>query len=92
MIPPSALTISLLPLSSCNITHILFNCPYIFSQRKSFLSLIDSLNIPANPQSIISRYSQSVILSTLDLFNQAGFIIKNKFKKKFFLLSSLLYI
>ncbi|XP_025418121.1 uncharacterized protein LOC112688914 [Sipha flava] len=61
--------------ATCNITHILFNCPYISSQRESFLSQINSLNIPANPQSILSYNSQSITLSVLNLFNQAGFII-----------------
>jgi len=44
-----------------NILHIHFNCPFIFSQRLRFLSLINLLNILLYPQSIFSSNSHIII-------------------------------
>ena len=61
--------------SICDISHILFDCPYLSSKRADLIRIFDSFNIPFNIQLILSTHNPNLILSILSFLNHSGFRI-----------------
>jgi len=59
----------------CDIPHLLFSRPFLFPQRQSLSTLLNSPNIYFNSQSIFSSRLNTVIFSVIFFINQSSFVI-----------------
>jgi len=61
--------------SSCDLSHILFDCPFLLLKRTLLLKFLNSFNIPANLFSILNPKSELLINQIIAFILESGFSI-----------------
>uniref|UniRef100_A0A2H8TL40 RNA-directed DNA polymerase from mobile element jockey n=2 Tax=Melanaphis sacchari TaxID=742174 RepID=A0A2H8TL40_9HEMI len=61
--------------SICDISHLLFDCPSLYSKRTSLINYIKFLNIPPTLPSILNTQVETVIKKIIHFLLEAGFVI-----------------
>lgn len=59
----------------CDISHLIYSCPNLSTQRDLLFSFLNFYNIPINNKNIFSTQQKNVILYILSFFNHTGFLI-----------------